>query len=388
MNLENLKPSQRIIQLIAGYISGSLSAEESVELKNWTNQSAANALLFEELTNAAYRSEMLKKWKTEETEESLLRLKSRLPQKRKIWWPYAAAVTVACLLGITYYQLQVTEQPVQQKIVQEIRPGSDRATLTLASGEKIDLANAAKGRLAQQANVLIQKTADGRLLYSNEDRTAKSIQATLAYNTVSTPMGGQFQLQLPDGTKVWLNAASSLKYPASFNGLEDRQVELNGEAYFEVAHDKTHPFIVKTTDQTIKVLGTHFNVNSYADEQKTITTLEQGKIQVSHGNKIKIVMPGERAVTANEALVIEEANLETALAWKNGELLFKNADIQTIMRQVSRWYNVTIKYEGAIPKRTFTGGMPRNADLSALLKVLALNDIHFEINGRVITVKP
>lgn len=388
MNLENLKPSQRIIQLIAGYISGSLSAEESVELKNWTNQSAANALLFEELTNAAYRSEMLKKWKTEETEESLLRLKSRLPQKRKIWWPYAAAVTIACLLGITYYQLQVTEQPVQQKIVQEIRPGSDRATLTLASGEKIDLANAAKGRLAQQANVLIQKTADGRLLYSNEDRTAKSIQATLAYNTVSTPMGGQFQLQLPDGTKVWLNAASSLKYPASFNGLEDRQVELNGEAYFEVAHDKTHPFIVKTTDQTIKVLGTHFNVNSYADEQKTITTLEQGKIQVSHGNKIKIVMPGERAVTANEALVIEEANLETALAWKNGELLFKNADIQTIMRQVSRWYNVTIKYEGAIPKRTFTGGMPRNADLSALLKVLALNDIHFEINGRVITVKP
>ena len=388
MNLKNLKPSQRIIQLISGYISGSLSDDESVELKNWANQSAANTLLFEELTNTDYRSEMLKQWKTEETEESLLRLKSRLTKRRRIWWPYAAAATVACLLGITYYQLQVDKLPVQQNIVQEIRPGSDRATLTLASGEKIDLANAAKGRLAQQANVLIQKTADGRLLYSDEDRTAKSTQATLAYNTVSTPMGGQFQLQLPDGTKVWLNAASSLKYPASFNGLGDRQVELNGEAYFEVAHDKTHPFIVKTTDQTIKVLGTHFNVNSYADEHKTTTTLEQGKIQVSHGNKTKIVRPGERAVTANEALVIEEANLETALAWKNGELLFKNADIQTIMRQVGRWYNVTVKYEGAIPKRTFTGGMPRNADLSALLKVLALNDIHFEVNGRVITVKP
>jgi ferric-dicitrate binding protein FerR (iron transport regulator) len=389
MNLKKLEPSQRIIHLISGYISGSLSDDESMELKNWTNQSAANTLLFEELTNADYRSEMLKKWKPEETEESLRSLKLRLPEKRKIWWPYAAAAAiVACLLGITYYQVQVDKHPVQQKIVQEIRPGSDNATLTLAGGEKIDLASAANGQLAQQSNVLIQKTADGRLLYSNADQAPSSAKANSGYNTVSTPMGGQFQLQLPDGTKVWLNAASSLKYPASFSGLQERPVELSGEAYFEVAHDKTHPFIVKTTDQTIKVLGTHFNVNSYADEHKTTTTLEQGKIQVSYGNKTKIITPGEQAIATHEELLVDKANLETALAWKNGELLFNNADIQTIMRQVSRWYNVTVKYEGVLPKRTFTGGMPRNADLSALLKVLALNDIHFEVNGRVITVKP
>lgn len=157
MNLKKLEPSQRIIHLISGYISGSLSDDESMELKNWTNQSAANTLLFEELTNADYRSEILKKWMPEETEESLRSLKLRLPEKRKIWWPYAAAATVAFLLGITYYQVQVDKHPVQQKIVQEIRPGSDNATLTLAGGEKIDLASAANGKLAQQSNVLIQK---------------------------------------------------------------------------------------------------------------------------------------------------------------------------------------------------------------------------------------
>ena len=386
MTQEDIQPSQKIAYLISGHINSSLSIDEKTELRQWIAQHPDHASLFVKLTNASYRTKIIHTWDAALTEKSLTQLKSRLVKKsNRPRWPYAAAVVILALIGITYTRLQQVDEVTSKKISYEIKPGSNKATLTLANGSKIDLATASLGQLANQSDVLIHKTAEGKLLYDLDKRT--SVKPTLGQNIISTPAGGQFQLQLPDGTKVWLNASSSLKYPASFSGLDLRQVELNGEAYFEVAHDQNHPFFVKTTYQTIRVLGTHFNVNSYIDENRTITTLAQGSIQVSDGTNVKMIAPGEQAMTSPTAFVLDRADLETALAWKNGELLFKNADIQTIMRQVSRWYNVSVKYEGPITKRTFSGSMPRNSNLSALLKVLALNDIHVEINGRALTIK-
>jgi ferric-dicitrate binding protein FerR (iron transport regulator) len=209
----------------------------------------------------------------------------------------------------------------------------------------------------------------------------------LKQNSVSTPRGGKWRINLPDGTAVWLNAASSITYPASFSGSRTRQVELKGEAYFEVAKDKAHPFIVKTDNQEVQVLGTHFNLNSYADEASTKTTLLEGAIKITAAGQQKLLKPGEQAILNGKVLKISAADLETAVAWKNDEFVFKGESIKEIMRVLARWYNIDAEYSGPVTTEEFQGKIGMQKNITEVLQLLELTEaVHFKIEGRKVIV--
>jgi hypothetical protein len=276
--------------------------------------------------------------------------------------------------------------------LKDLPPGRNKAILKLADGSEIVLDDSRKGEIAHQQNISINKTQNGQVIYQLDDTntpTRQSNQTVIQYNTIQTPRGGQYEVVLPDGTRAWLNAASSLKYPVLFSGNE-RRVELNGEAYFEVAKDASKPFFVKTASQTIQVLGTHFNVNSYTDEQSVKTTLLEGSVKINFNNLnagIKL-SPGEQAVNhAGNVAIIHNADVDEALAWKNGKFLFRNTDLQTIMRQLSRWYDVDVEYEGKTIIRHYKGRISRNVPVSQVFEILKTSGLNFIIDGRKIIVK-
>ena len=292
----------------------------------------------------------------------------------------AAAAIVLLLVGLSRLWRTYRSEPPAQAPVVVVAPGGNRAVLTLAGGQKILLDSAATGILAVQGNAHVNKLGDGKLAYE----TGGAPTAPL-YNTLTTPRGGQYQLTLPDGTKVWLNAASSLTYPTVFTG-DNRAVEMTGEAYFEVAHDKKHPFTVKAGGQTIEDIGTQFNVNAYTDEPAQVTTLLEGAVKVGG----HLLRPGEKAtVTGGGVIDVTKGDPEGAVAWKNGLFDFTDAGLQTVMRQLSRWYNVDVTYEGNIPSRQFTGMIGRSLTLNQVLKGLAKERVHYQIEeGNRLIITP
>jgi ferric-dicitrate binding protein FerR (iron transport regulator) len=299
----------------------------------------------------------------------------------------AAAILVFASVGLylVYNHNPGRPQPIvnNKTYKNDIAPGGNKAILTLADGSKLVLNNSKNGALATQAGIQIVKQ-DSTLSYKGT--AGNNSQAS--YNTITTPYGGQYQLVLADGTKVWLNAASSLRYPTSFTG-KDRSVELTGEAYFEVAKNKNQPFNVKTATQTVQVLGTHFNVNAYSDEKAVKTTLLEGSVKVSSANGSVMISPGQQSALAKNGLFVIDKDLDTdeIVAWKNGVFQFNEADIQTIMRQIARWYNIDVEFKGTIPANTYHGKISRNSNVSQVLKILELSGINFTIEGRKITVK-
>lgn len=309
--------------------------------------------------------------------------------KWKIYKPLMLAASILIISTIAFLLYNKQQPiPVNDTITEatKILPGSNKATLTLADGKTISLTDAQNGKLAEQTGIKITKASDGQLVY-NSPPSGGEVADRGGFNAITTPKGGQYQVILPDGTKVWLNAASSLKYPLVFNGGE-RKVELTGEAYFEVTHNKAMPFSVKTATQTVEVLGTHFNVNAYTNENREVTTLAEGAVRVTVKQLPGITLkPGQQAINALGDIAVKPADVETALAWKNGKIYFKDADIQTIMRQVARWYNINIEYQGNIPKRTFNGGVSRSSNLATLLSILEQNNIHFELKNQTSEMK-
>lgn len=303
-------------------------------------------------------------------------------------WPriaVAASIILALSAG-TYFILhknQAGQQITSNQIKNDILPGSNKAILTLSNGQRISLTDAKNGTIATQAGKNIQKTANGLIVYDNthSNHTTEEI----SFNTIETPRGGEYQVVLPDGTKVWLNAASSLKYPASFANATERKVTLTGEGYFEVAKDKSRPFIVNSNKQDVKVLGTHFDINSYNDEPSTKTTLLEGSIQL---NNSTILKPGEQAeLKSNGNIAVNEVNTSKFIAWKNGKFVFDDENIQSVMRKLSRWYNVAVVYDGNVSDRTFTGSISRFDNISKILdKITYTQAVHFKIEGRRITV--
>ena len=266
-----------------------------------------------------------------------------------------------------------------------ITPGQDKALLTLADGSVIMLDSAGNGLLTAQSNASVSNS-NGKLVYSARQSDVKST----VFNTISTPRGGQYQIVLADGTKVWLNATSSLQYPVTFSGNE-RRVNLTGEAYFEVAKNKLKPFIVHVKDVDVKVLGTHFNIMSYDDEDHIATTLLEGSVDITKADISTVLFPGQqmRYYTDGRAELKENADIDQAIAWKNGKFYFVAADIKTIMRQLSRWYNVDVVYEGKIPDVAFGGIVSRKENINQLLKVFELTGkVHFKTEGTKITVMP
>lgn len=304
----------------------------------------------------------------------------------------ATAAVILLVSAIAVYMLR-PEPQAREKIVQtspndfvkaiDPLPGDNRAILTLSDGSAIDLNDAKSGGLASQGGTEINKTGQGQLVYNSGRLPAAATE--VLYNTLSTPRGGQYHVTLPDGTKVWLNAASSLRFPTQFSG-SNRQVRLSGEAYFEVAENKLKPFIVSVNDSEVEVLGTHFNILSYEDEVLT-TTLLEGSVKFKHAGAERIIRPGQ-AAQLHKNIVVEDVNTADAVAWKNGVTAFVNADIYAIMRQISRWYDLDIIYRGKMPDRKFTGKIPRSARLSKVLKVLELSDIDFRTEDKRIIVTP
>jgi len=283
----------------------------------------------------------------------------------------------------------------------QILPGGNNAILTLSNGIVINLQQAENGKLADEGNVSVTKNKNGQLIYNINNTSDKRSINSLSINTLTTPRGGQYQLNLPDGSKVWLNAASSLKFPSTFTGLNQRKVELSGEAYFEIAKvtvkDKSArnkevrlPFIVVTGRQKVEVLGTHFNVNAYTDELNTKTTLLEGSVKVTDADERHTVTlkPGQQSVLNADALVIERADVEKGIDWKSGKFIFKNESLESIMRKVARWYDVEVIYAGNVPKQeTFSGTVSRFDDVEKVLRRLELTgEVRFKINGRQITV--
>jgi transmembrane sensor len=242
-----------------------------------------------------------------------------------------------------------------------------------------------RGFLANQGNIQIQAKSGNGITYISAGKPASEIE----YNMLSTLRGEQspYPLILSDGTKVWLNSASSIKFPTAFTGL-NRTVTLTGEAYFEVAHNAAKPFDVIAEGQTVEVLGTHFNVNAYKDEPSISTTLLEGKVKVMQGNKVVVLKPGQQAINGNNELIVKIADTEMAIAWKNGLFKFDNADVPTLMRQLSRWYNVDVVYEGVPSSRRFSGKIYRNVNALTIADILSYKKIHFRIEGQRIIVMP
>jgi transmembrane sensor len=318
---------------------------------------------------------------------------------------YLKSISIAALIllfistGLYFYsnrEILEPEQFTEIDVRNDILPGYNKAILTLADGSKISLDDAANGLLASQGNIAITKTENGQIVYekNNVDKS-KFISHRSAINTIQTPKGGKYQIRLPDGSKVWLNSASTLIYPTTFAGNE-RKVQLKGEAYFEIAPNKNVPFRVESDNQIVEVLGTHFNINSYDDEDYVKTTLLEGSVKVilsSNPNEIsktKLLKPGEQSLTksSQSGIRIENADTEKAVAWKNGYFKFRNTPIKEIMREIERWYDVELVYEGKIPSDEFTGFISNDVKISAVLKIMEESGgVKFSVKGKKLKVK-
>lgn len=313
-------------------------------------------------------------------------------QQRRFLWPKAIAAAAAVVLmvlsfgGYFYFQNKSVETEHRLEVnTHDVDPGGNKATLTLADGSTISLTDANNGELAKQSGVKISKSKNGELVYS----VIASDARPLAFNTISTPKGGIYQVNLPDGTKVWLNAASSIKFPTTFAQLSQRKVELEGEAYFEVAKNKKVPFVVSTSGQQVQVLGTHFNISSYSDEGELKTTLLEGSVKVVAANTI-VLKPGQQSNlkrNGSGGLKVSTANIAQVMAWKNGFFHFEKENLHEVMRQLSRWYDIEVIYEVDRHDDEFMGDIPRGIKLSEALKILSFEGTQFRIEGRKLIVK-
>jgi len=401
------------------HLQGSLSDAEQEQLGHWVSQSDRNRRLFGSINDEEQLRQQVLLYRHEGADDNEAIILSKIRQQlsndqvipvRKIHtlrrWVSVAAIALV-LAGIGGYFLLSSKKDAAPVVVKtatpaDIPPGRDGAILTLADGRQVVLDSLGNGVIATQSGTQIE-LKNGALAYNRDAGSTAPV-----YNNLTTPKGRQFQLILPDGTRVWLNAASSLRYPTAFSGKE-RQVVVTGEAYFEVAHDKTKPFIVNISPTTggsegsrIEVLGTQFNVNAYSNEAAIKTTLVEGKVKFGYQSAIgnrqsAILMPGEQAVlihdsqlapTSRGLTIHDHADIDKAVAWKNGFFNFEDASLEEVMRQLERWYDIEVVYEKNIPEIQFGGKMSNDVSLSGLLKSLQEMEVHFRIEGRKLIVLP
>jgi ferric-dicitrate binding protein FerR (iron transport regulator) len=341
----------------------------------------------QDLWNKIY--EKLDEPRLENTERpSVFRLPVAAPAWRK--WMFAAAASVLIFLtgSIFFFTGKKTPPSVMLQPTHDVAPGGNKATLTLANGTVIVLDSIRDGQLAVQGNTKVVKLNNSSLVYQTGAQASDSI--AVAYNTITTPKGGQYQLILPDGSTVWLNSASSLKFPTVFRG-KNRQVELSGEGYFEIEKNIDMPFTVSVNHMQVKVLGTRFDIMAYADEKTVNTTLLQGAVEVEQGTLGKQLAPGEQAVLdgPGNKLDVVRADIQKVMAWKNGVFEFDNTDMATIMRQLSRWYDIDVQYKVKPDMAELGGSISKKLNLSQVLNLLETNGInHFIIEGKKVTVLP
>jgi transmembrane sensor len=385
-----------LTMLFEKYLAGTLSEDEFKTL--WeTLQQPEHKEKWTDLASKIWQEKQYHHTTDEETQQRILeKLESFaekagtavIPMRRKKHW-WAVAASIIMLLGLaTYWYATVYNQkkPVESTQIAEAKivPGGNKAVLTLSNGSKVILDTAANGLLANQGKVNIIKKQNGELVYDAINKGSREMY----YNTVTTPRGGQYKILLPDGTGVWLNAASSITYPVGFNANE-RRVSINGEVYFEVAKDKKRPFRVAVDDMTIEVLGTHFNVMAYNDEAGK-TTLLEGSIELSKQGTKTLLKPGQQAQVkeGGGVAVVNGVDLEQTVAWKNGQFSFSSADIGTIMRQAARWYDIKVEFRG-VCTTLFSGDIPRTAELKDMLSIPEeTGKVSFIIQDHTVIVVP
>jgi len=389
----------QIVILLQKQLRGEvLTIEEGNELESWKKSRPENLKLYNQVNDSTRLKDLLHQWHSIELtrESNKKRLINQIagiqndskPAINKIHfmrrWGWAAAAVVF-LLGAGVFAFLQKDNKVKDNIVllQDVTPGSNKATLLLANGASVTL-DSAGSRIIQQGNTAIQQH-NGQLKYQ-----ADGSPADVGYNTLSTPRGAQFRVTLSDGTKVWLNSASSLKYPTAFTGKE-RIVELHGQGYFEVAKNAGQPFKVRINNMDVNVLGTHFDIMAYPDEKMVSTTLLEGAVQVHSGGDVQLLKPGEQAVLNKEShqLSVHAVAVNKVIAWKEGLFVFNNMDLATILREISRWYDVEIVYEVVPNGKLYGGGISRHLQLSEVLHFLEANGINrFKISGRKVIVLP
>jgi hypothetical protein len=349
---------QRLKELFQKQLDASISAEEQLEMFALSNEPGLQSV-FHELMDEAWH----------DLEASRPQPAIYHPLVKRPWFRIAAAAAILTAVLGSWLWLSAPADNRSKKeshsfITNDIPPGKEGAILTVKEGNML------------QVNGIELEVKNGQLLYLQQNNNA------IAWHTMSTPKGRQFQLQLPDGSQVWLNAASSIRYPSSFTGNE-RKVEITGEAYLEITKDKSKPFIVTTARQKVEVTGTRFNINAYSDEDQERTTLLEGGVKVAGSNATNTasLLPGQQALTDGNAVTVKVADVDEVMAWKNGFFHFVNADVPTVMRQLQRWYNIEVSYEGKIPVREFQGKMQRDLNLSELLSLLEKADLHVRMEG-------
>lgn len=373
-------------KLIDKYLSGQASSEEEKMLKDWYGDNLSNEIEID------FESEEERNLLFERMYDDIQNYAHDHNDSRKInyyrYYFFAAAASIVLLIGsyFLYNRYYIDFAKPNNKLVSgkyDVEPGHSGAILTLANGSTLVLDSANDGQLTAQGTATIVKQG-AQIIYKNAGGAA----AGLVYNTLTIPKGRRFKVVLPDGTLVWLNSASSLKYPTAFTG-HDRSVELTGEGYFQVVHNALHPFRVKAGNAVIEDIGTSFDINAYSDEPTLKTTLITGCAKISAGKKSMILRPGDQAEKQSGGITITQVDTSQVLAWKSGFFQFDNADLETITRELSRWYNLQVFFDGSASPRKFFGRINSNMKLSEVLKMLQHSQVHFEIRpGNKLIVKP
>lgn len=394
--------STRLIYLFDRYYTGEATVEETDELmsviRSAKNDHQLNSLLEETWENLNSHGIFFTMEESDKIFGSIVQPQDHFVQDQEddyqpnfqisYWWRYAAAAILLVLGFGALYDFKSNQEhqkisPVQVT-VKDIRPGGNRALLTLADGSTIILDSAANGLLATQGDTKVSKKENGQLVYSSSKKD--NAQSLSQINVLSTPKGGQYQIILPDGSKVWLNSSSSIRYPATF-AKNERKVQVTGEVYFEVIKDKSKPFRVTFEETEVEVLGTSFNVMAYNDDSTSKTTLVEGSVSLTNNHHNKRLKPGQQAsVGSSGKISMREVNIEEAIAWKKGLFYFRNAGIQQIMKKAARWYDIEIEYQGAIPVRQFTGKVSMDVNISELLQMLNYAGVRCRIENKKIII--
>ncbi|WP_316792024.1 FecR family protein [Pedobacter frigoris] len=387
MNNTDIEKAQRTIYLLSLAAEGGLNASEEEELRKWVEQSDANKGVYDELTDPSNLAKELRSWDPEQTEASLQKIVAKVgkPQSRMLWRRIAgvAAAVAAVTLSVWIYSAHKVdknrnETPLVSVPVNDIGPGKNTATLTLANGKTIQLSDSKSGVVIGNDLKYDDSTSVGSAIDVLDNRIT-----TL---TASTPRGGTYEFTLPDGTRIWLNADSKISFPSQFVGVQ-RKVSLTGEAYFEVKQDKTWPFVVDASGQQVEVLGTHFNIKNYPNESEVRTTLVEGKVRLRNSVASRILMPGQQGISENDRITVKDIDTDIAIAWKNKEFAFEREPIETVMKMVERWYNVEIVFVGEKTTELLSGSVSRFDNVSKVLKLIeSTGASHFQIKDRKIYV--
>ena len=396
--------NERAVYLYEKCIKGDLSTEEQLE---WDalGLDLNNDRVFQELVDGFWDSKKedvpgMSSAHVSSVEEYILaqpqpELHEDKPFVKKLWPRIAIASAIAFIvIGAYFFRSAFTKMDEDNNVLveAEIAPGKNGATLTLANGQKIFINDVLAGNIASQSGVKISKSKDGQIIYQLTDQGTGKIE----YNTLTTTRGEQTQVRLPDGSVVFLNTASSLKYPTSFANSATRSVGLTGEGYFEISKNKAQPFVVTAANQKVEVLGTHFNINAYTDEKVVRTTLLEGSIRVAAvladgsaagSDHVKVLKPGQQSALTTQGIQLTNVNLDEVMAWQKGYFRFYDEDIASVMRKVSRWYNVEVEYSGQLPEVGFNARIDKYSNIKDVLGILEKSGaVHFKIEGRKIMV--